>query len=316
LPPATVNIAMRVVPAFVILVPLGMLTSLFSAWMLAAGRHSNTLMEGVPALAIIIAVLLFANGGIEPLIWGTVAGHILYMISLTIPLQRHREIEAPCFSRKSDQWVWFWHSCGIMLGGQALLSMITVIDQFFAVHLGSGAIATLSYSDRIMALLLGLGGTAVSRATLPVFSRAQESGGAQVRKVAMRWMHLMLILGILSAAMAWWLAPFAVKLIFQRGAFSAQDSMAVAAVLRYAVVQLPFYFAGLVLVSYLVSRGLHKYVAIGACVNFLVKLGGNYLFIPLMGLNGIVVATTSMYIVSFIMLYRLARGQDAMKSEI
>ena len=38
---------------------LGVVISVLSAWMLAAGRHSNTLLEGVPALAILVAVIAF-----------------------------------------------------------------------------------------------------------------------------------------------------------------------------------------------------------------------------------------------------------------
>ena len=65
-----------------------------------------------------------------------------------------------------------------MLAGQALISFIGIIDQFFAAPLGTGAIATLSYANRILASMLGLGATAVARATLPVFSQAQAQGGS------------------------------------------------------------------------------------------------------------------------------------------
>jgi peptidoglycan biosynthesis protein MviN/MurJ (putative lipid II flippase) len=102
---------------------------------------------------------------------------------------------------------------------------------------------------------------------------------------------------------SWWLAPWGVKLLFERGAFTAQNTVAVTEVFRYSLAQLPFYFPGLVLVSLLASRRHHKFIAIGAGINLFVKIGANYLFIPLMGIKGIVTATAIMYMASFITLY-------------
>ncbi|MFC5474708.1 murein biosynthesis integral membrane protein MurJ [Paraherbaspirillum soli] len=305
LPPATAALATHAAPTLAFLLPLGVLISLLSAWMLAAGRHANTLLEGVPAVVIGIAVLISAGSGIEPLVWATVGGFVAHVISLAIPLARRKEIEFPRFTWQSTQWTLFWRGFGIMLAGQALMSLIVIVDQFFAVHVGTGAFATLSYANRILALLLTLGGTVVSRATLPIFSKAHRQGNTQVRRVVTQWAGVMFLVGAVSSAVSWWLAPWVVKLLFERGAFTAQDSAAVSEVLRYALVQLPFYFAGLVLVSGLVSRGMHKLVALSAIANLVVKIFGNYLLVPAMGIKGIALATAFMYIVSFITLYKL-----------
>lgn len=191
LPATTVALASEMVLALVFLMPLGVIISLFSAWMLAAGRHANTLLEGVPALAIALAVLMLPGGGIEPLVWGTLAGFAFHLTSLAIPLARRGEIEAPRFARQSPHWSPFWQSFGIMLAGQALMSLVGIIDQFFAAYLGTGAIATLSYANRILALILGLGATAVSRATLPIFSKAEAQGSAQGHRLASHWVRFL-----------------------------------------------------------------------------------------------------------------------------
>lgn len=304
LPPETAALAADIVPALVATVPLALLTSLFSAWMLANGWHANTLLEGVPALAIAVVILAYADGGIGALVWGTVAGTLFHVVSLALPLRRSGQLEAPRFTRDASAWPAFWQGFGVMLVGNALMNLIVMADLFFAAHLGTGSIATLSYANRILALLLGLAGTAVSRATLPVFSKAGERGG--VEKLAIQWARLMLIIGAISMVVAWWLAPYAVKLLFERGAFKAEDTHAVTEVLRYGLVQLPFYFAALVLVSGLVSRGLHRWVAVGAVINLFVKVAGNFLFVPFLGVSGLILATGLMYLVSFLMLYRIS----------
>ena len=302
LPSATVAIALDMVPTLTLLAPMGVVISLFSAWMLAASRHANTLMESVPALSVLIALLAFPGGGVEPLVWGTLAGFAFHLASLGVPLSRQGVIEAPRFTRQSRQWATFWQGFGIMLAGQALMSFTGIIDQFFAGHLGTGAIASLSYANRILLLILGVGAMAVSRATLPVFSNAQAQGGEQVNRVATYWVRVMFALGVVTMLVSWLLAPWGVELLFERGAFTAQDTAIVTEVLRYGLTQLPFYFAGIVLVSLLSSQGRYRAIAVIASVNLLAKIVAVMLLVPALGVNGIALSTALMYAVSMFLL--------------
>jgi putative peptidoglycan lipid II flippase len=303
LPSATVIIATHMVPILALLAPLGVIISLFSAWMLAAGRHANTLLESVPALTVLIALLALPGGGAEPLMWGTLGGFAFHLISLAVPLARQGQIEVPRFTRKSPQWAPFWQGFGIMLAGQVMMSFTGIIDQFFAGHLGTGAIATLSYANRILALILGMGAMAVSRATLPIFSRVHAEGGEQLHRVATHWARLMFVLGVVAMLVGWWLAPWGVRLLFERGAFTAQDTAVVALVLRCGLTQLPFYFAGLVFVSYLSSRGLYIWLLWSGVIGLCSKLLGNTLLIPAYGVGGIAFATAFTYATNFIFFW-------------
>lgn len=300
LPRATVAIAITMTPTLTLLALMGVVISLFSAWMLAAGRHANTLLESVPALAVLIALLASPGGGVESLVWGTLAGFAFHLASLAVPLARQDEIEAPRFTRQSPQWTPFWQGFGIMLAGQVLMSFTGIIDQFFAAHLGTGAIAALSYANRILLLILGMGAMAVSRATLPVFSQAQAQGGEQVHRVALHWVKLLFAVGVVTMLVSWLLAPWGVKLLFERGAFTAEDTIIVAEVLRYGLTQLPFYFAGLVFVSYLSSRGLYVWLLWSGIIGLGSKLLGNALFIHAYGLSGISLASAFMYAINFV----------------
>jgi peptidoglycan biosynthesis protein MviN/MurJ (putative lipid II flippase) len=321
LPPQTAAVARHAIPGMVLLLPLGVLTSLFSAWMLAAGLHANTLLEGVPALAIATAVLA-GGGGIAPLVWGTVAGFMLHMACLVIPLARRREIGLPKLGLSSPAWPWFQQCFAIMLVGNALMSLVEIIDLMFSVRLGTGAVSTLGYANRVLALIIGLGGTAISRATLPVFSQAHYAGGGDERqdgsihRVAMRWVCIMLGLGIAAMIAVWFLAPLAIRLLFERGAFNAANTAVVTDVLRHGALQLPFYFAGLVLVSSLVARGLHRAVALAAAINLPVKAAANFLLVPHFGIKGIVLATSIMYMTSFSVMCLFAWHERKRKSAL
>ena len=194
-----------------------------------------------------------------------------------------------------------------MAVGQVLTSFTNLIDQFFAAGLGAGTLSTLSYANRILALILGLGATAISRATLPVFSAAQAHDAAKTRALALHWTGLMFAFGLLVLLLSWFLAPWIVKLLFERGAFTAQNTQTVAGLFRYAVFQVPFYFAALVLVSVLAALRQHKWIAISGAINLVCKLPLAFVLTRQFGVNGLVLSTALMYAFSALLLLVFVR---------
>ena len=290
--------ALQMVSGLALLAPLGVLISLFSAWLLAAGHHRNTLFEAIPAFTLLIALVLPSAWLPEPLLWGTVAGFAFHAAALATPLLRRGEISAPRLAQKSPAWQFFWASIGIMALGQTLTSLTNLLDQFFAAGLGEGALSTLSYANRILALILGLGATAVSRATLPVFSKEMAEGGGQVTALAMQWFKWMLLLGVLAFVVSWLFAPWVVQILFERGAFTAQNTQVVSAILRVALLQVIFYFPALVLVSALAAQRRHGWIAWSGSINLLIKVPLLFFLIPRYGINGLVLSTVLMYAIS------------------
>ena len=295
LPANSAQLARAALPGLILLLPLGMLAALQSAWMLAAGRHVNTLLDSIPTFFIAATILVFPSGDIAPLVWGTVAGFVFHSLALLIPMARRFELEAPSFTLLSPQWRWFWQGFGIMIGGQALMSLTVIIDQFYAVSLGTGSIATLGYANRILALILGLAAVAVSRATLPIFSQARPGGPEDIHSVATYWARMMFMVGIAVMAISYGLAPWAVKLLFEHGQFSSRDTVIVAQVLRYSLPQLPFYFSCMVLVSYALSQRRYKLIFWSGVLGCAGKIFGNLLLVPLLGINGIALGAIVVY---------------------
>jgi putative peptidoglycan lipid II flippase len=295
LPARSAALAEAALPGLILLMPLGMLTALQSAWMLAAGRHLNSLLDCIPTLSIATLVMAVPGGGIGPLVWGTVAGAAFHLLTLMTPLARRGELGVPRIALASPHWPSFWQGFGIMLAGQALMSLTVVIDQFYAVGLGTGAVAMLGYANRILSLIIGLAAVAVSRATLPIFAQVQVQGAARLRAVARRWTGLLFALGLLAAAVGHAAAPWMVRLLFERGQFGAADTAAVAQVLRYGLPQMPFYFAAMVLVSYALSQRRFGLVFCSGLIGCASKIGGNLLLVPALGVNGIALATMLVY---------------------
>jgi peptidoglycan biosynthesis protein MviN/MurJ (putative lipid II flippase) len=315
LPADTAALATRLVPVLALLLPLGLAINLLAAWTMAGGRHLNTALEAVPSMVLFVAILTWPGHGLAPLVWGLVAGFVVHALALGTSLARRGELEAPRFEWTSEHWSPFRAGFGLMLGGQALSTVTTIVDQFFAAHIGTGAIATLAYANRIVAVVLGMGATAVARATLPVFSRVQIQQPEHVRRFATRWAALLFVAGLAAVALAWPLAPWAARVVFERGAFTAADTAAVSVVLRYALSQVPFYFAGQVFVALLVSQRRYGAVAAVGCANLVVKMAANAWTTPRLGVGGLALSTSIMFAVSCTLLAVVVRRDALVRKE-
>ena len=301
LPGRTAALAGEMAPALAWLALPGVLVALYSTWTMSSGRHANTLLEGVPALGILVAVLLV--GGIEPLVWGTLAGTMMQLAFVALPTGLHDAGRRPAFGLASAHWLPFWRGFGIMMLGTAISSFATLIDQFFAARLGEGAISSLGFAGRIIALAMGILATAVTRATLPVFSRSAVDGGA-VRGLALRWAAIMALAGAGVAMLGWLLAPWAVHLLFERGTFTAADTSAVAGLLRLGLLQLPVYVSSLVLVSLHSSLGHYRLLFASGVLGITIKVLASWLLLPAFGPGALMLSAAVVYAGNTLLLTR------------
>lgn len=292
-------------PAALLILTIGV----YSARLQAQEKQVNTLLESIPA-AIILGFILFWPIGAEvaPLLCGILFGYSIQTIWLgNLAHQADGEKTRPRWSWASPYWSEIYQAMSVMAIGQYVMSLITPIDQYFAAQLGDNAIATLSYASRIIALLLGLGSMAIARATLPVLSSIAALGDLQrARSVALKWSCLMLFIGVIVIGIGWYVAPWIVRLLFERGAFTSENTQAVTFVLRWGLVQVPFSFASLVLVQFLASLGFYWIISLIATTNLFTKTLMNFLLVPMLGISGIALAFGIMSSIGFVLFFTIS----------
>jgi putative peptidoglycan lipid II flippase len=217
-------------------------------------------------------------------------------------------------SLHSPDWGPMWRSMRTLVVGQIALGFCLPLDQLFMAQLGEGASSTLGYANRVLALLLGMGATAAARAALPILSDILERGEVErARHTALVWSMLALALGVVFVAVSWLLAPNVIAVLFQRGAFTGADTLKVADVFRWGLLQLPFYFAMLVLSELFASArrfGLMVNIALLSCA---VKVVGNFVLVRHFGIAGVQISTALMYASSFLLAIGILRGGGAMR---
>ncbi|SHH05106.1 murein biosynthesis integral membrane protein MurJ [Pollutimonas bauzanensis] len=279
-----------------------LMTGISAARLRAHERHINTLLDSVPAVVILAWVMLAATAGdVGPLLWGTLAGYLIQSVWLLwLAAKADGMWGRPRLSLASHQWPDLVKAAGVMLIGQVAMSFVGPIDQYTAANLGANANATLGYASRLLSLLLGIGAASVGRAALPVLADIHGRGDpGRARSTALKWSVLMLLGGAAVTLAGWVLAPWGVSLLFERGAFTAQNTQTVAHVLRWGLLQLPFYFGVLILVQLLASQNRYRIMAMIAVANFVLKAIMNQVLAPVMGPAGIMLATSMMYALSY-----------------
>jgi peptidoglycan biosynthesis protein MviN/MurJ (putative lipid II flippase) len=117
--------------------------------------------------------------------------------------------------------------------------------------------------------------------------------------MALKWSVVMVLAGSAVTLVGWLLAPWGVALLFERGAFTAENTQTVAHVLRWGLLQMPFYFGVLILVQLLASQNRYRIMAAIAVANFALKAVMNLVLAPVMGPAGIMLATSLMYVLSY-----------------
>ena len=181
---------------------------------------------------------------------------------------------------------------GTLMIGSVAAGLWLPVDQYFMAQQGDGAIATLGYANRLLSLLLSMGALAISRATLPILSEILFQGDhARARNTALKWSGIMLTVGVVGAGIAYALAPYVIRLLFQKGAFTAEDTIAVTNLFRFGLVQVPFYFGMCVLVQLFASETRYRAITVFSLIGFATKVVANIILIRLYGAQGVLLAT-------------------------
>jgi putative peptidoglycan lipid II flippase len=283
--------------------------AIFGAQLQAREKHINTLLECLPASVLFIWLTLTkGHTPIGALVWGTTTGFAAQVAILALLTARHNKASLSMrFSLRSDEWPQIWSAVGVFAIGQTMVSLIAPFDQYMASHFGSGNIAFLGYANRVMALFLSMGAIAIGRATLPVMAdMLSRDDLARAVALARKWAWTIFSIAAVLSVVIWITAPWAIKLLFERGAFSATDTAAVATLFRWGVAQIPFYCGMIVFMQFFAGCRRFKAMTVVCVTNFGVKVLLDIFFARYLGTRGLLLATDVMYISAFALYHWMA----------
>lgn len=185
------------------------------------------------------------------------------------------------------------------------------LNTFFASFLErDGSVSFLQWAFRLMQLPIGIFGVAIATVTLPAASRAATEGiSDEFRTIVARGLRLVMVLTIPAALGLALLAEPIISVIWQRGRFTADDTLATAAALRAYALGLVFYAAIKVIQPTFYSidkKWIPMFISLGAIV---LNAGLNTLWVfgLHLGHQYLALSTTVGAILNFGVLYLVMR---------
>jgi putative peptidoglycan lipid II flippase len=234
-------------------------------------RFLSSALIPVCTTLVTIAIVLAAGGSdVHVLVLSLVVGSFLESLALHWQLRRgglsllpRRIFLTPEIRRVAK-------ASAVLLGGSFVVSFGPMIEQGLASGLGKGTIAAMGYAFKLPAMLSGILVTAVGITVLPFFSEMLARRDNIGCERAFRRYALALLGGgtLLVLSLVAFSAPL-VALVYQRGAFSAEDTQLVAQIQRAYLIQIPCALVGMLAMRLLVAQGAYFIVAVNSGVSVL-----------------------------------------------
>jgi peptidoglycan biosynthesis protein MviN/MurJ (putative lipid II flippase) len=292
-----VRYAQVMLPWLWTMIPVLFVAQYGASCLMARNLHTNSLYEGAPALVILAAVLVLPVT-VNTLAIATVLGSLLQLALTLRAMTRSGDFRGVALRYTPKLWKRFWPAFAVMAGIQGLQSASPLIDQLIAAQLPTGSLSTFGYALRVQGLFLTLIALAVPRVLLPALTAIADAGDDEKRRFVRRWSMLLGAVSVAAAAAVALLAGPLVRLLFQRGSFTASDTAAVAALLAVMIWQLPFYTWALLFSQQRIADGRYRSVAAITLAMLAVKLGAGLILVWRFGLLGL--AASSVVVFAFL----------------
>ncbi len=198
--------------------------------------------------------------------------------------------------------------------GSAIYLINMSVSRLIGLSANDSAAAVLNLATRLMELPIGVFAVAVSTVIFPLISRHAAQGNWSELSAAYRQgMRLILVINIPAAVGLTVLAEPVIRLLFQRGAFGAEDTRMMVPVLAVFAFGLPFFsFVNLVLRAFYAQKDTATPVR-AALLSFVVNVVLSFALMRPLGTVGLALASNVAVVVQAVYLQaRLSRSRASL----
>jgi putative peptidoglycan lipid II flippase len=310
--------------ARVLLMPLLMwlglcgITALWHSVLVAHERFSVSAIAPIlTPLAIIATLVGFASRwGVYAVAVGTLLGGFGDLIFCGVALRRPGLSLLPRWYGFSPALFKVFRQFAPMLNSNLLMGSATVVDQTMAGMLNPGSVAAFNYANKLVTVPIWIGVNSLSMAVFPSLSRlSAREDWPGMRHVLRTYSWLVLLLSLpLTFILVRYSEPL-VALVFKGGKFTVYDVRLVAHVQMLLCLQILPYALGILYVRALSALKHNQVMMWGTVINIVVNAVLNLVFMRIIGLPGIALSTSFVYLIScgflWFMLDRVLRRHEA-----
>jgi putative peptidoglycan lipid II flippase len=177
--------------------------------------------------------------------------------------------------------------------GLAATQVNLLVNTTLATGEGTGAVASLEYAFRLMYLPIGLFGVSVATAVLPAVSRQiAASDETSVERTVADGIALMLMLNVPATVGLIVLAEPIVRLIFERGQFTPDATLATAGALQYYALGLVGYSVVRIASPTFYALGQNRTPVIVSIITVAINAALNIALVRVLGFKGLALGTS------------------------
>jgi putative peptidoglycan lipid II flippase len=264
-------------------------------------------------LCAVIAVPLAPRLGFDPLVAiaaGTLAGGLGQVLLQWPALRREGFRYRPVLDARDP---WLREIGRLMVPGVAGLAAVQVnlfVNSWLAAGLGTGAVSWLDYAFRLMYMPIGLFGISIATASLPTISgHAASRNDPGIRRAVSSGLRMMLMLNVPATIGLLVLATPIVRLIFERGRFTPEDTAATAAALMCYAPGLIGYSAVKLVSPSFYAMGNSRTPVISSAVSVAFNIVLSLLLVRTLGHRGLALGTAAAALVNAGFLLVLLRAR-------
>lgn len=287
--------------------PILLLSGIANIWgaVINAGEKFAVvaLLPMITPVVTIILLVGFHDWGVFNLVAGMVGGQLLEMLAIGVVLKRKGFSLRPRWHGYNPDLNEVARQYAPAIVGSFLMCSTTLVDQSMAAMLPAGSVAALNYGNRIVTLPIIIASTALSTAVMPYFSKMVASH--DWKGIRNSFNHYLIIIFAASVPLAGCIILFSepiVHALLQRGSFRASDTQIVAQIQSCFAIQIPFYIGCMLVVRLISAMRQNQILIVGSACNLAINIGLNYLFMQWLGVSGIALSTSFVYMFSFFFL--------------
>jgi putative peptidoglycan lipid II flippase len=273
--------------------------SVFQGLLEISDKFFLSTISAIFPLGTMIFFLFFLKDafGAMVLAYGTLLGSILSFVYFLIVLNKFNilKLGRPKFNENTKFMI---RQLPPKMFSSFFSAMNNYVDQFFAATLVIGSISALSYGTKLPAFGITIVITAIGNVILPHFSKLVNEnllGAYQQLFKTLKWVvsltGLVVIISIL-------MSDYIIQLLFERGEFTANDTLKVALIQKITLIHVPFYLSTLIIVRFLTSINKNKFMAWISLFNLFVNVIMNMILVKYFEVYGLALSTTIVLIIS------------------
>jgi putative peptidoglycan lipid II flippase len=248
--------------------------------------------------------------------YAVLVGGVLQFLWMFIFTVKNKILLFPVYPKIDEMTKKFFKNFLSGIIGYGIVEINSIVDSIMVSGI-SGAISYLYYSTRILQLPLALIGTAISTSILPLLSKKIALKSEKIFKIQENAIFIGLFLALPCVVGIYFLANLAIPILFERGGFTAEDSLAVVNCLKIYAFALPSFVVTKILQTIYYANKDVKTPMLASLSNLIVNVTLNLIMARFIGYLGVLISTVFSSLINvFILFFILLKQKRIIISDL